>query len=122
VLIWSAASGTGALMVAYVFGSLRIRGKAAVGLLLARAKIKDATLKEMAIEEAAERTAFRTSLMSAVSDLRHAVHECEADRSLLHERLNSYNSELKFLQTECNIIKMQMKHLAGASGRIAGEP
>jgi predicted RNase H-like nuclease (RuvC/YqgF family) len=116
-VIWSAVSGIGGLIGASILSRQRIKGEAAAKLLLEKEKLKDATMKEMTTQETTERAAFRAALMSELADLRKAVKDCEEDRRQLNERITAHSSDLKMLQAECSIMKMQMKFISGNVNR-----
>jgi uncharacterized protein (DUF3084 family) len=112
-LIWSVVSGIGGLVGAYILATQKIRGEATSRLLVERERVKNETVKEMTTQEAAERTAFRAGLMAELTDLRKALRDCEDDRRQLAERITSHSADLKMLQAECSIMKMQMRYLTG---------
>jgi hypothetical protein len=108
-LVWSAVSGVGALLGTYVLARLRIKGEIAARLLVEREKLRDEVARETTVQEVADRTAFRTSLMAELADVRIAVRVCELDRIRLNELVGQYGAELKMLRAECDIMKLQMK-------------
>jgi hypothetical protein len=120
-VIWSAVSGIGGLIGASILARQRIKGEAASKLLVEKEKLKEAMIKEMTTQETTERAAFRAALISELAELRKAVKDCEEDRRQLNERITAHSSDLKMLQAECSIMKMQMKFLGGnIDGNIDG--
>ena len=101
---------------------LRIAGEVGGKLPVEREKIRDEATRQTAAQEAGERAGFRASLMAELGELRQAAQVCEADRQALTERINFYNTELKLLEAEYNIMKIQMKYLLEHADRAAVIP
>jgi uncharacterized protein HemX len=55
--------------------------------------------------EAAERAAFRTSLMSEVSEMRRLIKECETDKETLRQRLNTAEGQILVLKASNEIME-----------------
>jgi predicted amino acid-binding ACT domain protein len=55
--------------------------------------------------EAAERAAFRTSLMAEVSELRQMIKDCETDRDALRQRLGATESQILVLKASNEIME-----------------
>lgn len=55
--------------------------------------------------EAVERAAFRTSLMSEVSEMRQMMKECETDKEVLRQRLNATEGQILVLKASNEIME-----------------
>jgi uncharacterized protein HemX len=55
--------------------------------------------------EAAERAAFRTSLMSELSEMRRLIKECETERETLQQRLNTAEGQILVLKASNEIME-----------------
>lgn len=55
--------------------------------------------------EAEERAAFRTSLMSEVSEMRRLIKECETDKETLRQRLNTAEGQILVLKASNEIME-----------------
>jgi uncharacterized protein HemX len=55
--------------------------------------------------EAAERAAFRTSLMSEISEMRRLIKECETDKETLRQRLNTTEGQILVLKASNEIME-----------------
>jgi hypothetical protein len=55
--------------------------------------------------EAAERAAFRTALMTEVSEMRQLMKECEAEKQILRQRLNAADGKILVLKATNEIME-----------------
>jgi hypothetical protein len=60
---------------------------------------------EVANAEVAERAAFRTSLMSEISEMRRIIKECEVDKETLRQRLNTTEGQILVLKASNEIME-----------------
>jgi hypothetical protein len=68
-----------------------------------RARIK--TIAEASTGEAAERAAFRDSLMAEMSTLRLMIKECETERDVLRARVNTAEGQILVLKASNEIME-----------------
>ena len=55
--------------------------------------------------EAAERAAFRTSLMAEISEMRQLIKECETDKEALRQRLSATEAQISVLKASNEIME-----------------
>jgi hypothetical protein len=60
---------------------------------------------DVANAEVVERAAFRTSLMSEISEMRRLVKECEGDKETLRQRLNVAEGQILVLKASNEIME-----------------
>ena len=95
--LWGALSGTASGLGVFLLSVWRIRAS------VERARIQ--LMADAAATEAAERAAFRTSLMEEIADLRVQVKACELDKNQLRERLNTAEAEILVLKASNEIME-----------------
>jgi hypothetical protein len=95
--LWGAVSGTASGFGVFLLSFWRIRAS------VEQARIKPMT--DTAATEAAERAAFRASLMEEIADLRFQVKACETDKNQLRERLNTAEAEILVLKASNEIME-----------------
>lgn len=74
-----------------------------ISVTLERARL--AMNADLSKAEAEERAAFRTSLMSEVSEMRRVIKECEADRETLRQRLYTAEGQILVLKASNEIME-----------------
>jgi hypothetical protein len=60
---------------------------------------------DVANAEVVERAAFRTSLMSEISEMRRLIKECEGDKETLRQRLNATEGQILVLKASNEIME-----------------
>jgi hypothetical protein len=60
---------------------------------------------EVANAEVVERAAFRSSLMSEISEMRKLIKECEGDKETLRQRLNTTEGQILVLKASNEIME-----------------
>lgn len=60
---------------------------------------------DVANAEVVERAAFRTSLMSEISEMRKLIKECEGDKETLRQRLNAAEGQILVLKASNEIME-----------------
>jgi chromosome segregation ATPase len=95
--IWGAVSGVAGGIGMFLVSFWKISAA------IERAKLKVNTNASEA--EAAERAAFRASLMGELSGLRAQIKECEADKDTLRDRLNNAEAEILVLKASNEIME-----------------
>lgn len=60
---------------------------------------------DVANAEVVERAAFRTSLMSEISEMRRLIKECEGDKEALRQRLNVAEGQILVLKASNEIME-----------------
>ena len=60
---------------------------------------------DVSAAEAAERAAFRTALMTEVTEMRQLVKDCEAQKELLRQRLNAADGQILVLKASNEIME-----------------
>ncbi len=94
---WSAVSG-----VASGAGALFLSFRT---LNLSRERVQMKMSLEASASETAERAAFRSTLIAELSRLRAMIKECEADKELLRERLNTAEAQILVLKASNEIME-----------------
>jgi len=97
---WAALSAALSGIGAWLLGLRRI---AASG---ERARIK--LIADAAASEVVERAAFRSTLMTEVSSMRLLIKECEGDRNLLRDRLNTTEAQVLVIKASNEIMERWM--------------
>ena len=95
--IWGAVSGVAGGIGMFLVSFWK------VSAAFERAKLK--MVSDASSAEAAERTAFRASLMDELSGLRAQIKECETDKNALRERLNTAEAEIMVLKASNEIME-----------------
>lgn len=112
--IWAALSSIVSGVGAWLLSRRKI--SAAVD----RARIESAA--EQTASESEERTAFRAMLMAEVTAMRQVMKECESDKDLLRERLNTAMAQSLVLRATVEIMEKRVEFcrerqiLSGRSG------
>lgn len=81
---------------------------------LERARIKISA--EASVSEAAERAAFRATLMAEIAEMRQIIKECETERNLLRERLNAAEGQILVLRASNEIMERWVAFFKGTTG------
>jgi hypothetical protein len=121
--IWGAVSGVAGGIGMFLVSFWKVSAS------IERAKLKLTT--DASSAEAAERAAFRASLMDELSGLRAQIKECEADKNTFRDRLNNTEAEILVLKASNEImekwvaffrdgISPQSSSLASAPWRTTG--
>jgi hypothetical protein len=95
--IWGAVSGVAGGIGMFLVSFWKISAS------FERARLK--MTSDAASIEAAERAAFRASLMDELSGLRALIKECEIDKNALRERLNNAEAEILVLKASNEIME-----------------
>lgn len=95
--IWAAFSAGVSALGAWL---LSIRN---VNASIERARIAMST--ELTTAEVAERAAFRATLMAEVSAMRVLMKDCETDKNMLRERLNTAEAQILILKASNEIME-----------------
>ena len=95
--IWGAVSGVAGGIGMFLVSFWK------VSAAFERAKLK--MVSDASSAEAAERAAFRASLMDELSGLRAQIKECETDKDTLRDRLNNAEAEILVLKASNEIME-----------------
>jgi hypothetical protein len=76
---------------------------------------------EMLAVETAERTAFRTLLVTEVASLRQLIKECDVDKEALQERLNIVMAQSLILRASVEMMERRIKFYKGRHGGAPSE-
>jgi len=95
--IWGAVSGVAGGIGMFLVSFWK------VSAAIERAKLR--VTSDALSAEAAERAAFRASLMDALSELRTQIKECEIDKNALRERLHNAEAEILVLKASNEIME-----------------
>ena len=95
--MWAALSAAASALGTWRLSMNRINSS------IERVRIK--TSSEATTAEAAERAAFRATLMAELAAMRLTIKECEANRDLLRERLNTAEGQIVILKASNEIME-----------------
>jgi hypothetical protein len=98
--IWAALSSVVGGIGAWILSRRNI------GAVIERARIE--THAELSASEAEERTAFRATLMTEIVSMRHLLKECDADKEMLRQRLNTAMAQSLVLRATVEIMEKRV--------------
>jgi len=95
--IWVTLSGAVSGLSAWIISIRKINAS------IERARIK--AVADASAGEAAERTAFRETLVAELSALRQPVKECESEKDVIRERVNNTERQILVLKASNEIME-----------------
>jgi hypothetical protein len=98
--VWAALSSVVGGIGAWVLSQRNINA------VIERARIE--THAALSAAEAAERTAFRTTLMTETMSMRQLLKECDADKEMLRQRLNTAMAQSLILRAAIEIMEKRV--------------
>ena len=95
--IWITLSGAVSGLSAWIISMRKINAS------IERARIK--TTADASIGESADRATFRATLMLEISALRQLIKECESEKTVIRERVNTTEQQILVLNASNEIME-----------------